>query len=152
MQRRTVLASGLAGLAAGAGLPVWARGLDGADVAMRHLAAARARAGVSALALRPVLVGLVRRQVRHMADLGGTTHLDAHGRNPQMRAGLAGYAGHILGEALAETFNGPAETVALWLAHAQTRAVLLDPEGRDLGLALHPGEDGRVWWDLVIGA
>jgi uncharacterized protein YkwD len=152
MQRRMVLGGGLAGLAFGIVWPVWARGTDAVGVAAHHVALARAGAGLTALTLRPALTGMAQRQVLHMADRGAATHLDASGRDPQARAGLAGYSGQVLGEALAETFDGPVETVALWLDHAQTRAVLLDPAACDLGLAMRRGDDRRIWWTLVVAA
>jgi uncharacterized protein YkwD len=132
--------------------PGWSRAMEDRDEALRHLAQARAAAGLTPLTRRPALMEMARWQTRHMADQGAASHLDARGRDPQARAALAGYPGQVLGEALAETFDGPAETVALWLEHAQTRAVLLDPAARDLGLGMRRGNDGRMWWDLVVAA
>jgi uncharacterized protein YkwD len=152
MRRRTVLASGAAGLAALI-LPTigWRDGGE-AGTALRHVAEARRTAMAPPLMPRPDLVRMARRQVLHMEAAGTTTHLGADGSDPVARARDAGYAGRILGEALAETHDGPAETVALWLAHAPTRDVLLDPGARDLGLVMHHGTDGRMWWNLVVGA
>jgi uncharacterized protein YkwD len=94
---------------------------------------------------------MARHQALHMAASGNTAHLDAEGRDPVARARQAGYEGRVLGEALAETWDGPLETVALWLSHDPTREVLLDPAARDLGLVMYRGDDGRMWWVLVVG-
>jgi uncharacterized protein YkwD len=152
MRRRTVLGLGMAGLSAGVAWPAWACGLDEIDTALHQLAAARAQERLPGLTPQPALTAMSRHQVQHMAASSATTHLDAQNRDPVARAQQAGYGGRVLGEALAETWDGPAETVTLWLGHDPTRDVLLDPAARDLGLSLHRGDDGRMWWDLVVGA
>jgi uncharacterized protein YkwD len=152
MRRRTVLGIGTAGLAAGLLPALRPRGEAAVGPALRRLSAAREEARLPDLVLRPELTEMARLQARHMAVAGATTHLAADGGDPVARARRAGYAGRVLGEALAETREGPDETVATWLAHDATRDVLLDPEARDLGLVMVRGRDGRAWWDLVTGA
>ena len=152
MQRRTVLGSGVVGLVVGIAWPTWAGGADEVELVREYLVEARAEAGLGALTLQSALMDMARQQTARMAALGSTTHLNGHGEDPRLRADRAGYVGQVLGEALAETFDGPMETMTFWLDHAATRAVLLDPAARDLGLAMRRGYDGRIWWDLVVGA
>jgi uncharacterized protein YkwD len=125
--------------------------MDAVEMALHQLAVARDEAGLPALTRRASLQSMARHQALHMAASGNTAHLDAEGRDPVARARQAGYGGRVLGEALAETWDGPLETVALWLAHGLTREVLLDPAARDLGLVMYRGDDGRMWWDLAVG-
>lgn len=152
MQRRTVLGIGMAGLAVGI-LPI-GESLANRDVdtALRVLVSARADAGLPQLTLQPDLSAAAQVHAWYMAGSGRASHIDAIGRDPVARARRTGYRGIILGEALAETFDGPVETVAFWLEHRPTREVLLDPAAWDLGLAMARDPDGRMWWDLILGA
>jgi uncharacterized protein YkwD len=155
MRRRTILSIGLAGLAVGIGPAAWARQTHGGDAscdaAIRLLSAARREAGLAPLALEPALTETARRQALHMAGMEQTSHLGPNGEDPPLRAWQAGYGGHVLGENLAETYHGAAETMAFWLQHPSTRDVLMDPEARSFGLSVVEGRDTRLWWDLVTG-
>jgi uncharacterized protein YkwD len=107
--------------------------------------------GLAALARHPALDAMARRQAVHMAESGNATHLDVEGHDPAARGAAAGYAGSVLGETLAETWDGARETADLWFAHDGTRAVLLHPTARHVGLFGLRERDGLVWWDLVVG-
>jgi uncharacterized protein YkwD len=156
MKRRAVLSMGAASLMVGSAvlIPRWplVEGTDQIDTAFQKLAQVRRDAGLPVLSQRSVLVEMGRRQGAHMERLGQTSHLDAEGCDPVVRAQQAGYQGRILGEALAETYYGPVETVDAWLLNDATNDVLMDPSAGDLGLALVVGQDGRRWWNLVTGA
>lgn len=155
MKRRTVLGGVVIGLAAGSfsGALRWSSGAQGqqVSVAAHRLAAMRRQAGLRHLTHQPVLMEMGCRHVVHMADLGCASHHDAEGRDPVRRARKVGYAGRILGEVLAETYDAPSETIDVWLDHAPTHNVLMNPDARDLGLAMAFGRDGRRWWTLVTG-
>lgn len=154
MQRRTVLGAGFASLFA-ASLSVRRMNITREDVMLREavhrIDAARRKAELPSLVGEPALADTARRHSMHMQLTRLATHDGAKGEDPSVRARQAGYAGRLLGEALAETHDGPAETVSVWLAHASTRAVVLDPEGLEFGIGAFRGHDGRVWWDLVVG-
>lgn len=154
MQRRTVLGAAMAGLAV-TFLPTSTLGAchagSAAETALLHIAQARRKAGLPGLAVQAALSRMARLQTLHIEATGRTSHAGPDGIDPVGRARQAGYAGCILGEALAETHYGPAETVAFWLVHDATRDVLLDPEARDVGLFALERKDGRTWWDLVLG-
>lgn len=119
--------------------------------ASRLLARTRLNAGLPHLTRAHLLEELVRHQSAYLERLGGVSHQNAAGLDPAQRARRLGYDGHILGEALAETRGGPAETVGTWLEYSATRAVLLNPCAREFGLAMVRGKDGRNWWTLVVG-
>jgi len=86
-----------------------------------------------------------------MLDLHETTHTDGRDGDPVTRARACGYPGHVLGEALAESGAGAVDTATLWLSHPATRAVLLDPRAREVGIFGLRDASGVVWWDLVVG-
>jgi uncharacterized protein YkwD len=155
MRRRTVLSIGVASLAVGISPAAWAQQAQGGDIsydaAIRLLSTGRREAGLAPLALEPALTETARRQALHMAGMGRTSHLGPNGEDPPLRARQAGYGGRVLGESLAETYHGAAETMAFWLQHPSTRDVLMDPGGRDFGLAVVKGRDARLWWDVVTG-
>lgn len=154
MRRRTVLVAGLSGLLGGAFPRIGpARAAETAvAVAHRHVAAARHGAGLPALTPMAALDDMAWRQALHMRRVQETTHVAPDGGDPEARARAVRYPGPLLGEVLADTHDGPAETVALWLGHEATREVVLAPGGRHLGLAAATGRGGRTWWSLVVAA
>lgn len=156
MKRRTLLGVMATGLVAGS-FPEALRasrrpGADPLAEAEHHLSRARREAGLPALTRDSLLTEMGRHHAARMQALGQATHLDEAGHTPEDRAARLGYAGRVLGEAVAETFGPAAQTVEAWLDHPETREVLMDPEARDLGLAMTRDEGGRMWWDLVTGA
>ena len=155
MRRRTVICTGTAALAAGFLIPGTAAFADVGGYETRLLlervATARREAGLTALTRDPALDDMARRHALHILCTRDATHFDAEGRNPAGRARQAGFAGAVLGETLAETYDGPRETGDLWLAHETTRAVLMAEPGRLVGIAGLREATGLVWWDLVVG-
>lgn len=156
MYRRTLIGLSLTALAVAAGPSAWIwRRNDGDisyDSAIRMLATARRETGLTALIPQPALTEAARRQTMHMARVERAYHLGPDAEPPTLRANLAGYDGRVLGEALAETFDGSADTMAFWLSHAPTRDVLMDAEATVFGLAVVQGRDGRNWWSMMTGA
>ena len=145
---------GVAGLVAGGLTAFPARAAirqDLVSMALSDLGAARHAAGLADLAQCPALTQAAALQAAYIARKGTAIHNAEDGGDPAQRARTVGYPGRVLGEALAETFEGPSETVAFWLAHDWTRPVLLDPAAREAGLVMHRGKDGRMWWDLLVG-
>ncbi|ABD57148.1 CAP domain-containing protein [Jannaschia sp. CCS1] len=151
MQRRAVLGSGVAGLTVAAMTPLWAADRNDTAMAFHSIAMARRQRDLPGLTILPGLNRVVAAQTQHMAFAGMMTHLDAQGRDPAARAQHVGYSGRVLGEALAETFDGPVETVEVWLAHTQTREVLLDTFAQYMGLSMQRDDDGRMWWAMNVG-
>jgi uncharacterized protein YkwD len=120
--------------------------------ALRRFSAARRAAGLTVPVRDGGLSASAWRQVLHMADQGAVSHFDAAGRDPNARARQEGFTGRVLGEALAETREGPEATMAFWLSHDPTREVLMEPGIRRFGLAAAASPDGRAWWLLATAA
>lgn len=155
MHRREVLSIGMAGLAAGMGPAIWAWPMVGGDIsndaAIRLLSNTRRAAGLAMPDLDLELSETAQQQAMHMATLGVVSHFGPDGEDPPARARKVGFRGHVLGETLAETFDGPEETMAFWLSDSSTREVLMDPSAQSFGIAAIMGRDRRTWWDLVMG-
>jgi uncharacterized protein YkwD len=62
-----------------------------------------------------------------------------------------GYSGQLRGETISETYETELQTLAAWMDKADTRAVLLDPEANQMGIAWFQESDGKIWWTLVLG-
>lgn len=152
MRRRTVLGSGLALAAAGL-LPRLADAAPAAEAAgsiLDRLHALRRERRLPELRLQLALMDMARRQAWHMHRLGFLTHVGPDGSNPPERMQQTGYGGYICGEVLAETPGEAAGAIDLWLADAETRTVLLDPEARETGIFGVRSETGVVRWALVL--
>jgi uncharacterized protein YkwD len=151
MQRRTFLHTGSA-LVAASVLPRAARA-EGSEALLRALRALRHDMGLALLFPDPALTEMSRRQALHMHRIGRPVHTGPDGSDPIVRGVRSGYGGRILGEVLAESVESPVGTLELWLSHDRTRAVLLDPEARDVGLSgIGNRRAGFVHWNLVLGA
>lgn len=111
----------------------------------------RGSAGAASLVGDPALRRAAGVQAAHLAA-GGHGHTGVDGADPAMRATIAGYAGSVLGEATAETYDGAQGTLADWLRDPATRDVILDPAAREMGLAFVQLPGGKIWWVLVTGA
>ncbi len=73
----------------------------------------------------------------HAAFLARTqqvSHTGAQGSRPPHRLTQAGYAGHIIGENLANGQRTAREVVRDWLASATHRRNLLNPQAREIGV------------------
>lgn len=154
MKRRTLLNAVTLGCAVGLvpGILWDAAAEQPLEQAYDALMRARRAAGLPDLTRQPALMASGRAQVVYMQALGQTHHMDAFGHSPDVRAARLGYEGRVLGEVLAETYGPPSETLEAWLTAPETRAVLLDPDAREVGLAMNEDREGRMWWVAMTGA
>jgi len=117
-----------------------------------RLASLRAADGAPPLQLDAALTAAAAAHSRDMSRQGQPVHVGSDGSSPIERAARAGYRGLVLGETVAETFAPELETLADWMAQADTRAVIMDPDGRDLGVGHFQDDGGKIWWTLLVGA
>ncbi len=108
--------------------------------------------GAAALRLDAALNAAALVQSRDMGQRGQAVHIGQDGSSPADRARATGYRGAVLGEILAETYAPDLATLAAWMQQPDTRAVILDDQGRDLGLAYVQDETGKIWWTLLVGS
>jgi uncharacterized protein YkwD len=113
--------------------------------------ARRARAGAPPLRLDAQLNAAAAMHARDLAGQTRPRHTGSDGSSPVDRARRAGYRGTVLGETLSATRAAGTPTLDSWMSRPDTRAVITDPRGRDLGIAFRQEETGRIWWCLLVG-
>ena len=111
----------------------------------------RSERRLAPLELNAELTAAAATHARDMSAQARAWHFGSDGSSPVARVARAGYRGEMRGELISETFESELETINAWMADRDTRAVLLDREARDLGLAWHQDPNGKLWWALVTG-
>jgi uncharacterized protein YkwD len=74
------------------------------------------------------------------------------GSSPLDRARRVGFPGRLLGENISESYETELQTLAAWMSQEDTRAVLLDPDARLMGIAWYQENAGKLWWTLTMGS
>jgi uncharacterized protein YkwD len=88
---------------------------------------------------------------RDMSVQNRPWHFGSDGSSPLLRAQRSGYTGRFLGELISETYETELETLSSWMAQADTRAVIMDPQARQIGFAWFQEPGGKLWWTLMTG-
>lgn len=120
------------------------RFLDGAN-------ALRRAKGMSDLAFNAELNAAAATHARDMAVQNRPWHFGSDGSSPLGRAQQVGYRGKVLGELISETYQTELQTLSDWMGQQDTREVLMDPRGRDLGFAWFQESSGKIWWTALVG-
>jgi uncharacterized protein YkwD len=107
--------------------------------------------GAPPVQLNPQLNAAAATHSRDMSVQNRSWHFGSDGSSAIDRARRAGYSGQFLGENISESYETELETLAAWTSDPATRAVLVDPQARDLGFAWFQEPSGKLWWTLVIG-
>jgi uncharacterized protein YkwD len=170
MDRRQLVATGgLMLLAACAGGPDPRIGADGNplpqvypitprmadDVTFRFLDGVnllRQAASVPPVQLSSELTAAAATHSRDMSVQNRPWHFGSDGSSPLLRVQRTGYPGRLVGELISETYETELETLASWMRQDDTRAIILDPQARDLGFAWFQEPNGKIWWTMVAGA
>ncbi|MAM63414.1 CAP domain-containing protein [Maritimibacter sp. UBA3975] len=108
-------------------------------------------AGVPPVQLNAQLNAAAATHARDMAVQNRPWHFGSDGSSPIDRVQRAGYSGPMLGENISETFETELETLAAWMEQPDTRNVILDSRGRNLGIAFYQEQNGKIWWTLLMG-
>ena len=112
----------------------------------------RSQARLAPLQLNAQLNAAAETHARDMSVQARPWHFGSDGSSPIERVARAGYTGRMKGELISETFESELETINAWMAERDTRAVLMDPEARDIGIAWYQEPNGKLWWTFVTGA
>jgi len=113
--------------------------------------ALRQAAGASSLTLNAQLNAAAATHSRDMSVQNRPWHFGSDGSSPIERARRAGYPLTMLGENISETFETELQTLAAWMEVPDTRSVILDPDGRDLGFSWYQEQNGKIWWTMIVG-
>jgi len=114
--------------------------------------ALRATASVSPLELDARLNAAAATHSRDMAVQNRPWLFGSDGSSPLDRARRVGFPGRLLGENISESFESELQTLAAWMEKPDTRAVILDPNGRYMGFAWFQEQSGKLWWTLNVGS
>jgi uncharacterized protein YkwD len=132
----------------------WIRPGDEAGVSFRFLDAVntlRTAKGAQPLSFNAALNAAALTHSRDMSVQNRPWHFGSDGSSYLTRAARVGYTGQVLGETISETYQTELETLAAWMAQPDTRNVIMDPRGRDIGFSWFQTENGKLWWTLLIG-
>ena len=67
------------------------------------------------------------------------------------RAQRQGYAGHLLGENISETYENEIAALSGWMQTRDTRDVLMDPAAREIGFGWFQEQTNKIWWTALVG-
>ena len=112
----------------------------------------RQQNGLAPVELNAQLTSAAATHARDMSFQSRPWHWGSDGSSPMQRSQRAGYSGDFVGEMVSETFESETETLNAWMLERETRSVVLDPRARDVGVAWHQDENGKLWWAVVMGA
>jgi uncharacterized protein YkwD len=112
----------------------------------------RAQRGLAPLQFNAQLNAAAETHSRDMSLQARPWHFGSDGSSPIERVARTGYRGQMRGEVISETFESELETITAWMAEPDNRAVLMDPDARDMGFAWYQESNGKLWWTLVTGA
>jgi uncharacterized protein YkwD len=127
---------------------------DANAIRLRHVDAvnaARAQAGAQPVRLSAELNAAAETHARDMSVQGRAWHFGSDLTSPRERAARAGYIAEISGENLAEGNDSDLVVLQSWLDFADTRAVILDPSARGIGLGWFQDASGKLWWVQLLG-
>ncbi|MEM8578386.1 MAG: CAP domain-containing protein [Pseudomonadota bacterium] len=113
--------------------------------------ALRSAQGLAPVELNSRLNAAAATHARDMAVQNRPWHFGSDGSSPIDRLQRVGYAGSLVGENIAETYETELETLAAWMEQPDTRRTILAPEARQLGFSWHQENNGKIWWTLVTG-
>lgn len=111
----------------------------------------RAAAGLGPLVLNPQLNNAAETHSQDMSRQNRPWHFGSDGSSPPERAFRAGYTGRLLGQNISESFETETETLSAWMAQADTREVIMNPEATDLGFFGFQENSGKIWWTMLTG-
>ncbi|MET0599861.1 MAG: CAP domain-containing protein [Mesorhizobium sp.] len=134
--------------ATASGPPAPAQGMS--DGAASYLARIRAESGLAALQPSPALEKAAREQAGYMAGSGRMRHSTGFGRDFSSRLRQNG----IRGPAAENVAHGQQDLEALfaaWMKSSGHRSNMLGASYGHFGLAKSTGQDGRLYWALVLG-
>ncbi|MGW0830328.1 CAP domain-containing protein [Streptomyces prunicolor] len=137
---------------------LWARPLTAgnlaqtADRVVELTNAERARAGLRALAVDPLLAAAAQAHSTDMVARAFYSHTSPDGSQPWDRAAAAGARRRTIGENIACGQRTPAEVVEGWMNSPGHRANILKPDFTHIGIGFAGGGQMGTYWTQLFGA
>ena len=113
--------------------------------------AVRVDRGLSPVRYSQSLNSAALTHARDMALQQRAWHFGTDRSNPQSRAVRAGYGGLVLGENIAEAFEGDIVTLQNWLDDQASASLILNAQATDFGFAWFRESNGKIWWVQLLG-
>ncbi len=111
----------------------------------------RQAAGVGPVQLNAKLNAAAATHSRDMSLQNRPWLFGSDGSSPLDRARRVGFEGRVLGENISESYETELDTLAAWMNQENTRAVILDPNAKDMGFSWFQETTGKLWWTLSMG-
>ena len=127
---------------------------DKNPIRLRHVDAVNAvrqQNGLQPVQLSAELNAAADTHARDIAQQQRAWHFGSDLTSPRERAFRAGYTGELVGENLSEGSDSDLTVLASWLEFSDTRAVILDPSARGLGIGWYQEPAGKIWWVQLLG-
>jgi uncharacterized protein YkwD len=127
---------------------------DAAPIRLRHLDAVNAvrqQQGLAPLQLSAELDAAAETHARDMSNQNRAWHFGSDLTSPRERAFRAGYRGEVVGENISEGSDSDLTVLKTWLDFPDTRAVIMAPAARGIGLGWYQDVSGKTWWVQLIG-
>ncbi len=167
LRRSFIFGSMATGLAACSGAPQAQIGPDGLPLAQVYrirpqdaddiqfrmldgLNALRQASSAQPVQLNAQLNAAAATHSRDMSVQNRPWHFGSDGSSPIDRLRRVGYSGALTGETISETYETELETLGAWMSESSTRAVLLDSDATEMGIAWFQEGNGKIWWTLVM--
>ncbi len=113
--------------------------------------ALRSAKGLQKVELSGALNSAAATHSKDMSVQNRPWHFGSDGSSPIERVQRTGFTGRMTGENISESYEGDVETVAAWMDAPDTRAIILDPTARFMGIAWFQEVNGKIWWTQVFG-
>ena len=137
---------------------LWATPLTAADLARTAAEVValtnteRARAGLPALAVDPLLTAAAQAHSTDMVARAFYSHTSPDGSQPWDRAAAAGSRRRTIGENIACGQRSAAEVVEGWMNSPGHRANILKPDFTHIGIGFAGGGQNGTYWTQLFGA
>lgn len=112
----------------------------------------RQAAGVGPVQVDAMLNAAAATHSRDMAAQNRPWHFGSDGSSPLDRLARVGYRGRLIGEAISESFESDAATLAAWMLNTDTKEIILDRGAARMGIAWFQEDGGKIWWTLIMAA
>lgn len=113
--------------------------------------AVRIEQGLGPLRYSAQLNAAAETHARDMSVQDRAWHFGSDKTSPRERAFRAGYFGELSGENIAEGTDTDLVVLKSWLDFGDTRAIMLDPAARGMGLGWYKDVTGKTWWVQLVG-